>query len=87
MITRASSFDFLDEINIQCHGRLVEEKRIMDIEALKREARENLKTNEENRNQLKPTGAGPEGTNKPSKEVAKRIADLFRSPSRGIAAR
>jgi len=46
----------------------------MDIEAMKQVAKENLKTNEENRNQAVPTAPGSEGT-KPSQEVAKKIAD------------
>jgi len=68
LITSAAAFDFLDEISIQCHRRLVEEKRIMDIEAMKRVAKENSGA----RTDLPAPGA--DRLYKPSKEVAKKIA-------------
>ena len=72
LIASASSFDFLEKTNIQCHRRLVEEMRIMDIEAMKREAIENQEST-----QIQPGRAYPSevpavgaGTTKPSQEVA-----------------
>ncbi len=71
-ITSAAAFNFLEKFGIQCHRRLVEEMRIMDIEAMKLEAEENQTSGE---NQYSSSLSAPTaGRRKPSQEVAKKIA-------------
>jgi len=47
-ITSAAAFDFLEKIDIQCHWRLVEEMRIMDIEVKSRQYISRLCANRRN---------------------------------------